>query len=263
MIDDAITVRRAESPADYRALQEVQRLSWGLTETSYLVPIATMVGANLHGGLVLGAYREDGGAVGMSFAFLGKTGGRLCLYSQLTGVLPDYQDRGIGTRLKLAQRDFALSHGLELIAWAFDPLQAGNARFNLHKLGATARRYVPDMYGPRTDALNLAMPTDRLIAEWEVSPRPRTSPDRSELSRLPRLIDAHRPAFRGLVDGGRLLIEIPASLGKLRRDDPSKAQAWQLAVREAFIAAFAQDYVAVDFVLPDESGPEAYLLERP
>ena len=36
------------------------------------IPIATMVGANLHGGLVLGAFRPDGEAVAMSFAFLGR-----------------------------------------------------------------------------------------------------------------------------------------------------------------------------------------------
>ncbi len=59
------------------------------------------------------------------------------------------------------------------IAWAFDPLQAGNARFNLVKLGATCGRYLDDMYGPRTDTLNLGVPTDRLIAEWDLNASPR------------------------------------------------------------------------------------------
>src|SRR5919107_1390421 len=162
-MDAEITIRRAETTADYRALQAAQRSAWGIVEEEYVVPIATMVGAQLHGGLVLGAFLPDGRAAGLSFAFLGRVGGRLGLYSQLTGVVPGFQDRGLGGRLKEAQRAFARAEGLDLIAWAFDPLQAGNARFNLDKLGATATRYVVDMYGPRTDALNAAMPTDRLI----------------------------------------------------------------------------------------------------
>jgi predicted GNAT superfamily acetyltransferase len=177
-------------------------------------------------------------------------------------VLPGYQDHGVGTRLKLAQRDFALSQGLELIVWAFDPLQVGNARFNLQKLGASARRYVPDMYGPRTDALNLATPTDRLIAEWEVSPRPRAPHDPPTLSRVPRLIDAQSASFRGLADASRVLLEIPTNITGLRRDDQTRARQWQTAVRDAFISAFAAGFVASGFVLLDDQHQASYVLER-
>ena len=103
----------------------------------------------------------------MSFAFLGRVAGRLCLYSQLTGVVPAYQSRGLGYQIKLLQRDFARAEGIDRIAWAFDPLQTGNAHFNLARLGATAGRYIDNMYGERTDALNAGVPTDRLIAEWD------------------------------------------------------------------------------------------------
>ena len=181
--------------ADYRACQEAQRRAWGITEDGYLIPIATMVGANLHGGLVLGAFRPDGEAVAMSFAFLGRIEGRLCLYSQLTGVVPGYQSQGLGYRIKIHQRDFARAEGIGSIAWAFDPLQAGNAHFNLVRLGASAGRYVDNMYGERTDALNAGVPTDRLIAEWDTgqeSPRG-IRPDAATV--LPRLI--HTTADQG------------------------------------------------------------------
>ncbi len=144
-----VTIRRAVSIADYRACQEAQRRAWGIDDGGYLVPVATMVGANLHGGLVLGAFMPSGEAVAMSFAFLGQVEGRLCLYSQLTGVVPGYQSRGLGYEIKMAQRALARDQGLERIAWAFDPLQVGNAHFNLVRLGATAVRYIEDMYGRR------------------------------------------------------------------------------------------------------------------
>ncbi len=189
-LDDEITIRRAETVADYRACQEAQRRAWGITDEGYVIPVATMVGANLHGGLVLGAFLAGGGAAALSFAFLGRVEGRLCLYSQLTGVVPGYQSRGLGYEIKKLQRAIARSEGIELIVWAFDPLQAGNAHFNLARLGATACRYIENMYGERTDSLNAGVPTDRLIAVWETSDTPVAAFDAEDIPGLPRLIDA-------------------------------------------------------------------------
>jgi predicted GNAT superfamily acetyltransferase len=254
-----ITIRRAETIADYLACQSAQRRAWSLNDQSYVVPVATMVGAQLHGGLVLGAFLPSGEAVGVSFAFLGRVEGRLCLYSQLTGVVPEYQDQGIGRRLKFAQRDFARSEGLAAIAWAFDPLQSGNAYFNLGKLGAAARRYIENMYGPRTDPLNAGQPTDRLIAEWATVERPRPALEPEIISEWPRLITTiERPDGLLAPDGlnvppaaPRLLLEIPGHINRLRDHEPALAEAWRLAVRQAFRAAFAAGYEAVGFLRED------------
>src|SRR6188508_1584826 len=112
-MSDQITIRRAESYGDYHACQEAQRQAWGITSDNYVVPVATMIGAQLHGGLVLGAFLDDGEAAALSFAFLGRIDGQLGLYSQLTGVVPEFQGQGLGERMKLAQRDLAREQGLE------------------------------------------------------------------------------------------------------------------------------------------------------
>lgn len=271
-----ITLRRAEAPADYFACQEAQRLAWGIVEDGYVIPVATMVGANLHGGLVLGAFLPDGRAIAMSFAFLGRVEGRLCLYSQLTGVVPGHQSLGLGFEMKHLQRAFAQSESIPMIAWAFDPLQAGNARFNLAKLGARVRRYVDNMYGPRTDALNAGVPTDRVIAEWEVADDPRptsSSPPWIEPTTVPAMIQASAGASGSLEpraarkpDGEPLIrIDIPPDAATLRRERPELAEAWRKTVREAFLGAFDAGYEAVNFVRYEASGVarRAYLLERP
>ena len=269
---DEITIRPAASVADYLACQRAQRLAWGITDDSYVVPLATMVGAQLHGGLVLGAFTPAGDAVGLSFAFLGKVEDRPCLYSQLTGIVPGQQGRGLGLRLKQAQRDFARAEGLPCLAWSFDPLQAGNARFNLDRLGATATRYVEDMYGRRSDALNAGAPTDRLIVEWSTDPEADKRPDLADLAGIPRLIDAiegtGRPRFQDTAPvetaGPTALLEIPADIASLRRDDPASAEAWTLAVRRAFVAAIAAGYRAEGFVRDPTSAPPRfyYVLRR-
>jgi predicted GNAT superfamily acetyltransferase len=261
---DEITIRPATCPGDYQACQEAQRLAWGIREEGYVLPIATMVGANMHGGLVLGAFLPDGRAVAVSFAFLGRVEGELCLYSQLTGVVPGHQSRGLGYQLKLVQREFARDQGLGLIVWAFDPLQAGNAHFNLHRLGARARRYVEDMYGPRTDALNAGVPTDRLIAEWDV----RREPESEAMVAPQGEIDRHAMIRTEIGQGGlrvpagleteirweRVFLEIPADIGRLRRDAPGVAEDWRSAVRGAFQTLFAAGYRATDLIRREVSG---------
>jgi predicted GNAT superfamily acetyltransferase len=262
MTEDGITIRRAETIADYLACQDAQRKAWGITDDSYVVPLATMVGAQLHGGLVLGAFTTSGEALGLSFAFLGKSEGRLCLYSQLTGVGPGHQGLGLGGRLKSAQRDFARAEGLDCLAWAFDPLQSGNARFNLGRLGATARRFVEDMYGRRSDALNANSTTDRLIVEWSTEDRERP-PIEIDPAGLPRLIESEdRPMARveGKLSGPAALLEIPADIVGLRKAEPHQAEAWSTAVRQAFQAAFANGYRADGFVREDDRC--SYLLHK-
>ena len=262
MFED-VQIRPAASVADYLACQKAQRLAWGITDDSYVVPLATMVGANLHGGLVLGAFTPNGEALGLSFAFLGKVEGRPCLYSQLTGVVPGHQGTGLGGKLKHAQRDYARLEGIPRLAWSFDPFQAGNAKFNLDRLGATAARYLPDMYGPRTDALNAGSPTDRLIVEWPVDPEPRTPIE--DPSRLPRLLDIRNrpdgtPEPVGLIEQSlrepACLLEIPPAMNSITPRDPALAGTWVRAVRRGFLEAFFAGYRAEGFlreVSPEET----------
>jgi predicted GNAT superfamily acetyltransferase len=269
-----ITIRRARSIADYRACQQAQKRAWGIAEDGYLIPVATMVGANLHGGLVLGAFLASGEAVAMSFAFLGKIESGLCLYSQLTGVVPEYQSHGLGLGIKRFQGQVAHSEGIERIAWAFDPIQAGNAHFNLSRVGAHATRYIENMYGQRTDRVNAGVPSDRLIAEWEVAAGPPAPPSFESVRQLPRVIELNEGTGGGVVpigvrrisrhDEPRLLLEIPTDITALRSEDPALAEAWRSLVGQAFQHAFEQSYRAVHFVrdYPSVLRRGFYVLER-
>src|SRR5438067_13656980 len=131
-----------------------------------------MAGAQRVGGLVLGAFDAENRLIGFAFAFLGKLNDRLILYSQLTGVHPAHQSTGVGRALKFEQRRRAREMGLEAVVWAFDPLQASNASFNLGVLGARCGTYEVDMYGARSDTLNAGLATDRLLAEWLTEAEP-------------------------------------------------------------------------------------------
>lgn len=265
----ALEVRPIQSPAEYRACQAVQRRAWGIEEDGYVVPVATMAAAQRVGGLVLGAFR-GGQLVGFSFAFLGRVHGTAVLYSQLTAVDPGAQSGGVGGALKTAQRQWAREQGLATIAWTFDPLQAGNAAFNLQRLGARSRTYEVDLYGPRTDRLNAGLATDRLLAEWPTDERATTRPDGAAWEDAPPLIeteqihaDFYRPHTMAVVSAAtpsRVRLPIPASIEAVKSHDPALARAWQLAVRQAFQSAFSAGYVAYGF---QRGALSSYLLERP
>jgi predicted GNAT superfamily acetyltransferase len=266
----AVTIRDVRGPDELRACQELQRRAWGITEDGYVVPVATMAGAQKVGGLILGAFDAHSQLVGFAFAFLGRLKDRLILYSQLTGVHPAHQSTGVGRLLKFEQRRRAREMGLEAVVWAFDPLQASNAAFNLGVLGATCRTYEVDMYGSRTDALNAGLATDRLLAEWLTSSaepvgRTEASHDAVDLIETDGERGFRRPVgVRSIPEATtQLLVEIPPNIGSVKsRGSPNLARDWQLALRDAFQAAFDAGFVAVGFTRADPQQPR-YLLERP
>jgi predicted GNAT superfamily acetyltransferase len=251
-----IRIRPLHDPAEFRACQEVQRRAWGITEDGFLVPVATLAGASAYGGLVLGAFAGEA-LVGFSFAFRGVLDGTPILYSQLTGVLPEAQGGGTGRRIKQFQREWARDQGLPLVAWAFDPLQAMNAHYNIMVLRGTATHYHPNFYGVRQDALNPGLPTDRLLCILPTDDPLPVKPDPPE-DDICFLVISRRD------DGGRVAhdaapamspgapylgIETPRNLKAV--SNPALAR-WQGAVRSAFGAAFAAGYRADGFHRGDE-----------
>jgi predicted GNAT superfamily acetyltransferase len=266
-----VTIRDARGPDELRACQELQRKAWGITEDGYVLPVATMAGAQKVGGLILGAFNEQNLLVGFAFAFLGRLKGRLILYSQLTGVHPAHQSTGVGRLLKHEQRRRARELGLDAVVWAFDPLQASNAGFNLGVLGATCETYEPDMYGSRSDALNAGLATDRLLAEWSTQHNlgGRTQPfaDAVDLIEVRPADELGYPTVarfnRVPPEARHLHLAIPPDITRLKATaPPSVARDWQLAVRETFQAAFDAGFVAVGFTRAEPAHPR-YLLERP
>ncbi|HAJ38303.1 MAG TPA: hypothetical protein DCL15_21740, partial [Chloroflexi bacterium] len=85
----------------------------------------------------------------------------------MAGVLPAWQGRGIGVRLKLAQRDAILAQGMtDWVTWTYDPLFRVNAVLNIHRLGAVCNTYQRDWYGVMKDGLNAGVPSDRCQVDW-------------------------------------------------------------------------------------------------
>jgi predicted GNAT superfamily acetyltransferase len=83
-------------------------------------------------------------------------------------VEPGYRRSGLGTQLKLRQRDWCLAHQVTAMRWTFDPLQLNNAHLNLCRLGAIGVTYHVNHYGA-LGGINGSLPSDRLTVRWELS----------------------------------------------------------------------------------------------
>ncbi|MFA9430509.1 GNAT family N-acetyltransferase [Egicoccus sp. AB-alg2] len=232
---------------DHRDMAAVSRLFddvWGRTGPADAILAPEALTALAHAGAqVSGALRDDT-LVGATAAFLGRDDdGDTYLHSHVTGVLGGAAGRGVGRALKWHQRAWCLQRDLVRVRWTFDPLVRRNAVFNLVHLGARVVGYREDLYGRMQDARNAGTPTDRLVVDWDLfAPRVLAAaagraaePDVTAMRRagaaaVLRVDDDGTPHLTP-TDAPRRLVQVPADIEAIRRQDPDLATAWAAAVR--------------------------------
>jgi chorismate synthase len=261
---DEISIRRLASTEDYVAAEELQQICWQSGPIEAL-PLHLMSTVQKEGGLVLGAFTPEGRLVGFLLGFLGREGARLKHCSHMAATHPAYSNRNIAYRMKQAQRAWMLAEGLDVCTWTFDPLESRNATLNIAKLGAVSRVYRRNIYGQMRDALNALLPTDRLVARWEVrgvraeacAGGARVSAPVAGAALTETRLDGPYPALAGARSvGGEALIgiQIPRDIQTIKREAPDMALDWRLGTRALFEAAFAAGYTVVN-VTPDAGAP--------
>jgi len=236
-----IQVRKCEKLEEFHGCVELQRQIWGEADLE-VEPVTMFVVAAHTGGQVLGAF-ENGRMIAYTLAIAGLQDHVPYLHSHMTGVLSDYRDRGVGRMLKLFQREEALSRGIRLIQWTFDPLELRNAHFNLNRLGAISRQYLPNLYGTTTSPLHRGLATDRLLVEWRL--------DSS------RAVVAIQSLAKEPVESPAM-IELPPELEHWQQENAPEVKKVQSRVREEFTRWFAKGYAAV--ALRTAPGSRAYCL---
>jgi predicted GNAT superfamily acetyltransferase len=222
------TIRECTTIEQFDRCVALQREAFGLPDLE-LSPRRHLIVSRQAGGWTLGAFVADR-MVGFVHHLAAVRGLEIFGYSHVMAVAKDYQNKGVGARLKWAQRERALSEGRKLIKWTWDPMLARNAHFNLNRLGATVENYLDDFYGIDYGSdERLGLPSDRLSATWKI--------DSDRVHALARGAEAP-------FEGKRVAtIAVPADWNALVKRDAQRARDEQARVREEFKRAFADGLV--------------------
>ena len=227
-----MNIRPLTTIPEFEQCMALQREGFGWSEAD-LMPVRFFVVTHHVGGLVLGAY-EGEKLIGFLSTIPGLRNDLPYWHSHMLAVSQIFRNKGVGTRLKFAQREFAIKRGIRLIEWTFDPLEARNAYFNFQKLGVIVRRYYPNLYG-ETTGLQGGLPTDRIVAEWWL--------DRT----------------RAPIAGSVRRLKIHPDIQMLKKLDLQSARSLQLRVAEEFQKNLDDRYYAVSFSHTPESSEYVFI----
>lgn len=243
---DPIVIRECVSIDELDNCIRLQREVFELPDLE-ISPRRHLIVSRQAGGWTLGAFVTEGSPqtnaarlVGFVHHLAAVRENEIFGYSHMMAVAHEYQNQGVGARLKWSQRKRAIEEGRSFIKWTWDPMQARNAHFNLNRLGVTVTSYAENFYGtdyPASPALNNAgtpgIDSDRLFANWQLQSR--------------RVIDLARGSVVGVISNPDAVIQIPAEWSKLIKQNPGEAKQEQFRVRQEFNSAFAAGLVCAGF----------------
>ena len=239
--DDApqrsVVIRECTTIEEFDACVRLQRDVFGLPDME-ISPRRHLIVSRQAGGWTLGAF-QGAELVGFVHHLAAVRGDEVFGYSHMMAVAESQQNKGLGARLKWAQRERALAEGRKFIKWTWDPMRARNAHFNLNRLGAIVRAYAVNFYGTdyTTTAGEFGKPqgldSDRLFAEWHLR-----APRVEACARGEALTDLGEPAA---------VVVIPSDWTALMRDDIATARSELLRVRKEFQQALAAGLVCAGF----------------
>lgn len=238
-----VVLRACQGIEEMDACVQLQIDTWGYNDGD-VIPRRMFTVAQKVGGQVMGAFSPEGKMVGFAMAIPGIKAPRQpgaaptpYLHSHMLAVSPTVRNGGIGRHLKLYQRREALSRGVKLMEWTFDPLETKNAFLNIHRLGVIVRAYTPNFYGVSSSRLQAGLPTDRLHAEWWM-----------ESDRVQAILSGSPfspPAIQET-------IVVPHAISEWKASSVSRARAVQSENRERFLSAFARGLAVAGFTVDSE-----------
>lgn len=261
----AFNIRALTTVSDFAAAVSLQESVWGLAAHEVPFPVSALEDCASSGGIIIGAWSRCFTLAGVAMATTVQ-GRAHSLHSCLMGVNPPFRRYGVAYALKQEQRRLAQLAGATRITWTFDPLMAVNAHLNVRRLGATASRYLENVYGASCSHLHRGSPTDRLVADWDLeSPNTMVADQEVKLAAVINTIQCRRgvpePSACDLtLDAPVLVVRIPTSWQMLGANYDAVKFSWRLATRAVFTHYFARGYIVTDFLLREACGE--YVLSK-
>jgi len=245
MAEEDVTISECVSIDNFKQCVELERAIYEDNDIG-VMPVRLYMISKSCNAPTFGAFDKTGRMVGFVHTMIALIDGHVVYHSYTAAVLEELRHKGIGYRLKLAQREHALKTGVPMIVWSFDPLISRNAHTNINKLGAIVRRYSVNHYGENISTIfESGLPTDRIFAEWWIG-----SPH--ALSALA----GNRPQ----VDVPLAAVTIPDDINAVRARSLEDHRKWRLRAREDLQRELSSGAIIRGFVRDPEKREGRYLL---
>ena len=232
-------IRECTSIEDLDNCISLQREAFGLPDLE-ISPRRHLIVSRQAGGWTLGAFVEERLVGFVHHLAAVRPNNEVFGYSHMMAVSKDYQNKGIGARLKWAQRDRVIGEGRDFIKWTWDPMEARNAHFNLNRLGVVVEGFGDNFYGTdynsdptQKEEERPGLQSDRLFASWYL-----------KSDRVCRLAEGDDQELEAKAVAE---IAVPAEWSKLVKSDVVRAREVQERVRTEFKKAFENGLVCAAF----------------
>ncbi len=275
-----VVISPFRSISDYKGCEDIQREVFHCRDID-IVPAPMLLTIDRAGGILLGAFNNLGELIGFALSMLSEENHTPIQHSVMVAVRAAYRNFDVGFKLKAAQRKEALKRNISTITWFFNPMQPLNAYFSLAKLGAWANVYEENYSGETTALQERGLPSDRLLARWELESssvvhRLENGPPRRDVRKELKL----RPVINHMTElspgvmspspvklnctAAQFLFEVPYNLQEIKSRDLGIALQWQGKMRQVFRHYFKKNYAVTDFWVAEHDGRlrAFYLLER-
>lgn len=262
-MNNELIIKPLHTLEELQEMQQLEILVWGMD----CVPCHQSLTVAKNGGIILGGYLEDK-LVGFLYSFPGFKNQTVYLCSHMLAIHPDYQKRGYGRLLKLAQREEAIKKGFKLVTWTFDPLESVNANLNIGKLKAVCNTYIENCYGELDGTLNAGLATDRFMVEWRLDQEQEVS-QQHLLHKATKIVNVeeNEHGFTFITDfdvenvhSEVVVVPIPTNFQQIKVEDSSLAIDWRMKTREIFTSLFAQGYLVVGIDRRTDESIQNYIL---
>ena len=232
-------IRECTTIEDFDTCISLQREAFGLPDIE-ISPRRHLIVSRQAGGWTLGAFVAERMVGFVHHLAAVRPDNEVFGYSHMMAVAKDYQNKGIGARLKWAQRERTLAEGRDFIKWTWDPMQSRNAHFNLNRLGVVVEAFADNFYGmdynadpTQKDQNRPGLQSDRLFASWRLN---------SE--RVRSLAAGEDPQITAQVARS---VSVPSEWSVLIKADVVTARREQARVRSEFKTAFADGLICAAF----------------
>lgn len=263
---EQINIRQLTSLSELQLIPDLERKVWNMAP----IPIHQTYTALLNGGIILGAYHHDQ-MIGFLYSFPGFDGKQTYLCSHMLGILPEYQVKGLGEKMKRKQAELAKQYGYAFITWTYDPLESKNAYLNIHKLGAVGATYSPDHYGDLQDELNTGLPTDRITIEWYIQQEQSNKRNQATLDQERILLDVNEQRQPTVIKSlsnevlekeRNWFVAIPQDFQTIKKENMELAKNWRYRTREMMQTLFSLGFQAKDVIRHPEKHVSYYVFEK-